>query len=177
MRSVLPPTVTTLATVAKSNMPDEQKTRIRTWWEREMARDAVHEESRLAHVKETTLASEAAELALEEGVTGATGYALGVARATLGSLDAKVPLIGNLSLDAIVAGAAAVGSLAAGHAGNKWLAAASRHVAGAATAIRFERLGFESYGGKKAAPGAMPGSAAHGETKDPLLEELAAKLG
>jgi hypothetical protein len=175
MRSALPPPITTLATVAKSNLPDEQKTRIRSWWEREMARDAAHEESRLARVKETTLASEAAELAAEEIVTGATGYALGMARATLGSLDVKVPLLGNLSVDALVAGLGAAGSLAAGHAGSKWLAAASRHVAGAATAIRFERLGFEASGRKaKMTP---PGTAAHGEQKDPLLEELASKLG
>ena len=175
MRPVLPPTVTTLATVAKSNLPDEQKTRIRTWWEREMARDADREESRLARVKETSLASEAAELAVEEGVTAGTGYALGMARAALGSLDVKVPLIGSLSVDALVAAAGSIGSLAAGSAGNKWLAAASRHVAGAATAIRFERLGFESSGGKKMAAGPT-GTATHGEQKDPLLEELAAKL-
>ena len=158
-----------IVAIEKSNLPTEKKTAIREYWDglhHRMGTLAVGGAGALAVAK--TTAREGGMLLRQDGVAALTGLSLALLEHTFNGLD--VNIFGkSIPLDGLLAGAGALGVLAAPTLGLSELSPEFRTVSSTAVGILFYRKGtahFQRSG--------IPGLHSSGSKG---LKELAEKLG
>jgi hypothetical protein len=158
-----------IVAIEKSNLPVEKKTAIREYWDNlhhRMGALAVGGAGAAAIAKST--AKEGGMLLRQDGVAALTGLSLALLEHTFGGLDVNV-FGKSVPLDGVLAGAGALGVLAAPAFGLSELSPEFRTVSSTAVGILFYRKGtthFQRSG--------IPGLNTSGNKG---LKELAEKLG